>query len=263
VVPFSMMALLDAVKKKSIPAEIKCRQVFPTSGTRSTSLWDAPDITSLQEWLDEFLDADCNSEVHQVQEQFAFGISAELSRIRATERVTDQTRATAAAMQERVGDLDAKLKVSEHAAAAFKSARETNLAKKTGEIFSGVGRQAQTSYSKALENERVAAATSAINTNISSGWKTLSSSIGGFVSRGSTTLPQSAPPTDYPHQQNAASPRISPQKASGAIHQQQHSAAVGNAALPASREKPAESKAAETGDPFTLGDDEEEPPAKR
>jgi len=37
----------------------------------------------------------------------------------------------------------------------LQSARETNLAKKTGEIFSGVGRQAQTSYSKALENERV------------------------------------------------------------------------------------------------------------
>ena len=121
-------------------------QVFPTNGTKSSSLWDAPDISSLQEWLDEFLDAECNSEVFQVkfatssfvaphaqdkfrayscfdsflgppgwlcffckqgnmhclsitaaglnrlvvmqiQEQFAFGISAELTRVRATEKV--------------------------------------------------------------------------------------------------------------------------------------------------------------------------------
>ncbi len=37
---------------------------------------------------------------------------------------------------------------------ASQTARETSLAKKTGEIFSGVGRQAQTSYSKAMENEK-------------------------------------------------------------------------------------------------------------
>jgi hypothetical protein len=254
-----MMALLDAVKKKSIPAEFKCRQVFPTNGTRSTSLWDAPDVSSLQEWLDEFLDADCNSEVHQVQEQFAYGISAELSRIRATERVSDQTRATAAAVTEKVGEFDAKLKVSEHAAAAFKSARETNLAKKTGEIFSGVGRQAQTSYSKALENERIAAATTAINSNISSGWKTLSSSIGGLVRGGTSTLPQSAPPTDAPHQQEAPALRPSHTSASGA----QHSAAGDKSASTASGDKPAGVKSADAKDPFTLGDDEDEPPVKR
>ena len=36
----------------------------------------------------------------------------------------------------------------------LQTARETSLAKKTGEIFTGVGRQAQTSYSKAMENEK-------------------------------------------------------------------------------------------------------------
>ena len=41
-------------------------QVFPSNGTKSSSLWDAPDVSSLQEWLDEFLDAECNSEVFQV-----------------------------------------------------------------------------------------------------------------------------------------------------------------------------------------------------
>ena len=41
-------------------------QVLPTNGTKSSSLWDADDKLALQEWLDEFLDADCNSEVFEV-----------------------------------------------------------------------------------------------------------------------------------------------------------------------------------------------------
>lgn len=41
-------------------------QVLPTSGTRSISLWDVPDIETLQTWLDEFLDVDCTNEVYQV-----------------------------------------------------------------------------------------------------------------------------------------------------------------------------------------------------
>ena len=94
---------------------LRSTQVFPTGGTRSTSLWDAPNAEGLQNYLDEVLPAECNSEVFQVrlrpvqgglhgdkaalcwwshsfivlqvQEDFAYGISAELTRIRATERV--------------------------------------------------------------------------------------------------------------------------------------------------------------------------------
>lgn len=122
-----------------------------------------------------------------------------------------------------------------------------------------MGRQAQTSYSKALENERIAAATNAINTNISSGWKTLSLSLGGFV-RGGATLPQSAPPAESLNEQGGAAPRSAPPK-SGI--QQQHSATGDNAAPLAGKEKTAKFKAAEHGDPFTLGDEEEEPSAKK
>lgn len=50
---------------KSVQDELTM-QVFPTNGTKSTSLWDAADKLTLQEWLDEFLDADCNSEVFEV-----------------------------------------------------------------------------------------------------------------------------------------------------------------------------------------------------
>lgn len=46
------------------------------------------DLEVLQLWLDEFLDAECTNEVFEVQEQFAFGISAELTRLRTAEKVT-------------------------------------------------------------------------------------------------------------------------------------------------------------------------------
>ena len=47
---------------------------------------DATDLEVLQLWLDEFLDAECTNEVSEVQEQFAFGISAELTRLRTAEK---------------------------------------------------------------------------------------------------------------------------------------------------------------------------------
>ena len=41
-------------------------QVFPTSGQRSTSLWDVADVEALQVWLDDFLEVDCTNEVYEV-----------------------------------------------------------------------------------------------------------------------------------------------------------------------------------------------------
>ena len=49
---------------------------------------DATDLEVLQLWLDEFLDAECTNEVFEVQEHFAFGISAELTRLRTAEKVS-------------------------------------------------------------------------------------------------------------------------------------------------------------------------------
>ena len=114
-----------------------------------------PSIEVLQAWLDEELD--CQSEVYeasarhlipaanvlqsllladnaamwQVQEDFAYGISAELTRVRTTERVTQSARAIGAAVGERTKpatdaasaaatDVDSKYKISAHSAAALK-----------------------------------------------------------------------------------------------------------------------------------------------
>ena len=52
---------------------------------------DATDLEVLQLWLDEFLDAECTNEVFEVQEQFAFGISAELTRLRTAEKVSQHS----------------------------------------------------------------------------------------------------------------------------------------------------------------------------
>eukprot|EP00884_Botryococcus_braunii_P019910 jgi/Botrbrau1/6602/Bobra.0189s0029.1 len=147
-VPFSMIALLDHVRKKDLPPELKCRQVFPTNGLRSTSLWDVSDLETLQSWLDEFLEVDCTNEVHAVQEDFAYGISAELTRMRTAEKVNLNARATAQAVSDRtkaatavatqqMSELDAKYKVSENTAAALKVAKETGkaAATKTAAVF--------------------------------------------------------------------------------------------------------------------------------
>lgn len=66
-----------------------------------------------------------------MQEDFTFGISAELTRLRTTERVTTQGRAIAAAVSERtkpatdaasqhINDINSKYHVSEQTSAAIK-----------------------------------------------------------------------------------------------------------------------------------------------
>ena len=106
-IDFSMMVLLDIIKKGLQGSDFRCRQVLPTSGHRSCSVWDVPDIKvrispwnpttwqhprghavskvcfplfgvcadiyepaaavqSFQEWLDETMEANCESEVFEV-----------------------------------------------------------------------------------------------------------------------------------------------------------------------------------------------------
>lgn len=46
---------------------LKGLQVFPTSGQRSSSLWDVTSVEALQSWLDEYLDVGCTNEVFEVR----------------------------------------------------------------------------------------------------------------------------------------------------------------------------------------------------
>lgn len=43
----------DHISNKKVPHDLKCRQLVPSSGAVSTSLWDVADKEALQQWLDE------------------------------------------------------------------------------------------------------------------------------------------------------------------------------------------------------------------
>ncbi|CAL5221216.1 g3366 [Coccomyxa viridis] len=258
-VPFSMISLMDHVRKKDLPPELKCRQVFPTSGLRSTSLWDATDLEVLQLWLDEFLDAECTNEVFEVQEQFAFGISAELTRLRTAEKVTANTRATAAAVGERtrtaaavasqqMNDLDAKYGVSQQAASAMQAAKEASLTASKN-LASGIGQV----HARAMQNQRISAAATQLN----AGWKRLGSNLpflGRSPASSETDSPRpsassAAPSATMGNANGPANPQA-PEKQS-AKPSSSSSAAVGTPAPPqpapakaASPSRPAASKAA-------------------
>lgn len=183
-VPFSMMMLLEHVKKgKDLSPDMHCRMVVPTSGTRSISLWDVPDKDTLQTWLDEFLDVDCSNEVFEVQEDFSYGFIEQLNRTRAAEKVSAQAREYGGEMagaskrtienvRQQVAEVDSKLKVSEHASVAYKRAQES-----VAPVFSRVNMAAKEQYSKALENERIAAAAGAVGSR----WSAMTQGLGkGF-----------------------------------------------------------------------------------
>lgn len=167
-VPFAMIMLRDHVRKSDVSPGLHCRLVLPSSGNRSVSLWDVPDRDTLQTWLDEFLDVDCSNEVFEVHEEFAYGVSEQLLRSRAADQVSEKAHQTASEVQQKSkritenvkqqwDEVDQKFKVTEHTNTALKNAKET-----VAPVFSKVNNVAKQQYSKALENERVAAAAASV-----------------------------------------------------------------------------------------------------
>lgn len=71
-------------------------QVLPCSGNVSISVWDAPSIQVLQDWLDENLNQDATHYVSEAVEEFAAmgGFALELSRARAAEKLAAGSRTT-------------------------------------------------------------------------------------------------------------------------------------------------------------------------
>jgi hypothetical protein len=65
-VPFATILLQDLVAQKKT-GEHKCRQLVPTSGARSSSLWDTDDAAALLAWLQESCGAECAHEAFEVQ----------------------------------------------------------------------------------------------------------------------------------------------------------------------------------------------------
>jgi hypothetical protein len=78
---------LDFAKRRATPPGCKCRMVLPSNGENSISLWDTQDPQALHEWLNDNLGADCTTVLSEVQEDFCFGLSLDLARMRAADKV--------------------------------------------------------------------------------------------------------------------------------------------------------------------------------
>lgn len=182
-VPICMIALKEAVDRKSLPEELKIRQVLPTSGHRCTSLWDVQDKAVLQKWMDEALGPDVAHEMFEVVEEFSYGIAGELMRIRTAEKFTAQgkktagtvaqkTKATFQAAGQKFEELDTRWKVSENTSAALQTAKTTGAA-----VLGRIGGTVSQTKDKAMENPKVAATVTAMGTGLSTGWKKMGSGL--------------------------------------------------------------------------------------
>jgi hypothetical protein len=74
-VPFAVILLQDFITNKKVPEGHKCRQMIPSSGTKSCSLWDTKNPEDLLSWLNENINVDCVHEVYEVRTESRAGNS--------------------------------------------------------------------------------------------------------------------------------------------------------------------------------------------
>eukprot|EP00879_Flechtneria_rotunda_P001693 GHRR01001854.1.p1 GENE.GHRR01001854.1~~GHRR01001854.1.p1 ORF type:complete len:288 (+),score=133.51 GHRR01001854.1:102-965(+) len=174
-VPFSMILLLDFAKRKATPQDHKCRMVIPSDGVTSVSLWDTTDSAALQEWLADNL-GDCSTDLHEVQEDFTYGLSLELARMRAAEKVVDgsskMTSKAAERMAAGVSTAQQKLDEWDQRTGVISSAKETTAA---------IQQRVVGAVSRAREDERVKNVLDNMSTGVSSGWAKVSNWVGARI----------------------------------------------------------------------------------
>lgn len=163
---------------KKVPSEFKCRQLVPTSGAKSTSLWDVTDPEALLAWLNENIAVDCHHEIFEVQEDFGIGLG-EVTRARAAERVTAAAGAAATATVHSVHDIDTKLRISERASHAAATVRESAVVQGTAAALTKVGSSVKTGTTKVLEQPAVQGAAEAVG----SGFRKLGASLSSLSSK--------------------------------------------------------------------------------
>ena len=195
-VPLHIMQLQGILKNGAIPPEFKLRQIIPTKGTHSSSLWDVDSTDSIQAlnaWLEESLQGYCVNHVSEVPEAQSYGLGWLLG----GHRISDATEKTRQVVGSNLAAIDSTLKISERAALA------TDVAKGT---IAGVSTGASKVAGKVLENELVSASVTRIGA--SWGWATskmadVYAKASGVDGSGSTptsespaTESASAPPTE-------------------------------------------------------------------
>lgn len=178
-VAFSTILLQDFITNKKVPIDFKCRQLVPTSGQTSTSLWDVSEADALLQWLNENIAVDCSHQVFEVQEDFGIGLG-EVVRARAAERMKEGGKdvakavgAAGAAAGAAVQDIDTKLRISERAGHAMEAVKESTVVQNTAAVLTKAGSSVKTATTKVLEQPAVHSATEAVG----SGFRKLGQSL--------------------------------------------------------------------------------------
>lgn len=179
-VPFAMILLLDFAKRKATPHGCKCRMVLPSDGETSLSLWDTQDPQGLHEWLSDNLGSDCTTVLHEVQEDFTYGLSLDLARMRAADRVADGGMKLTGALGETTSKAAGVLAAGVTTAMGTTQRgleefdQRTGVLSKAQEASAVIAQRAIGVMSKAAEDRRV----QGVVTNVSTGWNKLSSWVG-------------------------------------------------------------------------------------
>eukprot|EP00216_Chloropicon_sp_CCMP2111_P003636 CAMPEP_0198242968 /NCGR_PEP_ID=MMETSP1446-20131203/23033_1 /TAXON_ID=1461542 ORGANISM="Unidentified sp, Strain CCMP2111" /NCGR_SAMPLE_ID=MMETSP1446 /ASSEMBLY_ACC=CAM_ASM_001112 /LENGTH=348 /DNA_ID=CAMNT_0043926647 /DNA_START=234 /DNA_END=1280 /DNA_ORIENTATION=+ len=178
---------------------LKPRVLIPTSGTRSVSLWDAPDVATLKAWLDENLSEYCTNECFEVVEDFCQGIAVELARVRVSETMGEKAStalsATTSAASNKLGKgiegvgkglegIDQKLKIKEKAKATGTAVKQTGtvVKERTKHALDKVGKAATDARERAMSNEVVATGVQKLGSGVSVGIKAAGSGL-SYVTR--------------------------------------------------------------------------------
>ncbi|KAG2450741.1 hypothetical protein HYH02_004578 [Chlamydomonas schloesseri] len=158
-VPLSAIILVDAIKRKQLPANLKCRLVIPSAGHHSCSVWDASSVEELQAWIDTNL-LDGTASIAEIPEEFTYGLSLELTTARAADKVATTSKTTL----ERINTTGARVMES----MSEKLDARTNLITATRETASAAAAKVKQATSSAMESERVQRGLASLSTSLQS-----------------------------------------------------------------------------------------------
>lgn len=158
-VPFSIILLMDAQKRRAIPEAVgRVRMIIPSDGRESVSLWDAAAPGPLQQWLSANLGPDCIVQVYGVEEDFCVGVGLELARARAADRTQRAAERAGQAVAQRVQELD----------------RSTGLVAGARETTQAAAARVSDLARRAAEDERVQRAAAQVSVAATQAWSRIS-----------------------------------------------------------------------------------------
>ncbi|GFR48566.1 hypothetical protein Agub_g10468 [Astrephomene gubernaculifera] len=165
-VPLSVIILNDAIKRKSLPPNLKCRFVIPSAGNYSASIWDASSIEDLQQWIDTNL-MDGVAHIAEVPEEFTYGLALELTTSRAADKI--QVATSSKNTIERLNSTGVKVmeSVAEKVSTGLdRLDARTNLISATREATSAAVVKVKQATDRALESEGVQKSLASLSTSL-------------------------------------------------------------------------------------------------